>query len=158
MANQDVVSVERVVHAPAAEIFTLLATPSRHREFDGSGTVRNARGGDGGPVGLGDRFGMSMKMGVPYSMESEVVEFEQDRLIAWRTTGPTRIGRVVGGRVWRYELEPVDGGTLVRETWDITGESAFTKPGVRRLASKTLKDMSATLDRLEDLLGDASED
>jgi uncharacterized protein YndB with AHSA1/START domain len=157
MAEQDVVSVERVVHAPAAEIFALISTPSRHHSFDGSGTVRSARGGDGGPVGLGDRFGMSMKMGVPYSMESEVVEFEQDRLIAWRTTGPTRLGRLVGGRIWRYELEPVDGGTLVRESWDITGESAFTKPGVRRLASKTLKDMSATLDRLEELLGDPSE-
>lgn len=157
MANQDVVSVERVVHAPAEEIFALVADPSRHHEFDGSGTVRDAKG-SAGPVGLGDTFGMSMKMGVPYSMESRIVEFEEDRLIAWRTTGPTRVGRLVGGRIWRYELEPVEGGTLVRETWDITGESAFTKPGVRRLASKTLKDMSATLDRIEELLGSPTQD
>lgn len=154
MANQDSVSVGRVVHAPAAAIFALLSTPSRHHEFDGSGTVRNARRVDGS-VGLGDRFGMSMKMGLPYSMESEIVEFEQDRLIAWRTTGPGPIGRHAGGRVWRYELEPDEGGTLVRETWDISGESAFSRPFVRRLASKTLKDMSATLDRLEELLGDS---
>ena len=26
--------------------------------------------------------------------------------------------------VWRYELEPVDGGTLVRETWDISREAS----------------------------------
>lgn len=152
MTDRDSVSVERVVHAPAATIFELLATPSRHHEFDGSGTVRNARGA-GGSVGLGDRFGMSMKMGVPYAMESEVVEFTQDRLIAWRTTGPGKLGRYAGGRIWRYELEPDGGATLVRETWDISGESAVSRPFVRRLASKTLKDMSATLDRLEELLG-----
>ncbi|MBS1847463.1 MAG: SRPBCC family protein [Actinobacteria bacterium] len=157
MADHDIVSVERVVHAPAAAIFALVSDPSRHHTFDGSGTVRNARGVSG-PVGLGDRFGMSMKIGVPYAMESTVIEYEQDRRFAWRTTGPTRIGRLVGGRVWRYEFEPVDDGTLVRETWDITGESAFTKPGVRRLASTTRKNMAATLDRLEELLGSAPAD
>lgn len=155
MTQQDVVTVERVVHAPAAEIFALLSDPSRHHEFDGSGSVRNSKG-HSGTVGLGDRFGMSMKIGVPYAMENTIIEFEQDRRIAWRTTGPTRIGRVVGGRVWRYELEPVDNGTLVRESWDITGESAFTKPGVRRMAAMTEKNMTATLDRLEERLGKAS--
>ncbi len=75
---------------------------------------------------------MSMKMGLPYSMESTVIEFEENRRIAWQTRGPTRIGKLVGGRIWRYELEPVDGGTLVRETWDITEESAATKPFVRK--------------------------
>lgn len=152
MTSRDVVSVERVVHAPAAEIFALVSDPSRHHEFDGSGTVRDAKGVAPGPVGLGDRFGMSMKMGVPYSMESEVVEFEQDRRFAWRTTGPGKLGSHVGGRVWRYEFEPVDGGTLVRETWDVSGEAAFSRPVVRLLASSTLKNMSATLDRLEELL------
>lgn len=152
MTDRDVVTVERVVHAPAAEIFVLLTDPSRHHEFDGSGTVRGAKGSSGS-VGMGDRFGMSMKMGLPYSMESTIIELEQDRRIAWRTTGPTRIGRHVGGRVWRYELEPVDDGTLVRESWDITGESAFTKPAVRRAAGVTRKNMAATLDRLEALLG-----
>ncbi len=154
MADRDSESVERVVHTPAAEIFALVSDPSRHHEFDGSGTVRGAKTASG-PVGLGDRFGMSMKMGLPYSMESEVIEFEQDRLFAWRTAAPGVFGKVVGGRVWRYEFEPTDdaGTTLVRETWDISDESAITKPGVRRLASSTRKNMSATLDRLEELLG-----
>ena len=151
MTDRDVVTVERVVHAPAAEIFSLLADPTRHHEFDGSGTVRGAKGSTG-PVGLGDRFGMSMKMGLPYSMENTIIEFERDRRIAWRTTGPTRIGRHVGGRVWRYELEPTDDGTLVRESWDITGESVFTKPAVRRAAGVTEKNMASTLDRIEELL------
>lgn len=156
MTDKDVLSVERVVHAPADVIFAMISDPSRHHEFDGSGSVRDARGGVKGPAKLGDRFGMSMKIGLPYVMESTVVEFEADRLFAWQTTAPTKIGRAVGGRVWRYELEPVDGGTLVRETWDITKESSFSKPFVRRLASKTIKDMSATLDRIEELLGDTA--
>lgn len=153
MSDSDVLSVERVVHAPAEAIFAVVSDPSRHHEFDGSGSVRAVRGDVKGPVALGDRFGMSMKIGLPYVMQSEVIEFEQDRVFAWRTTAPSKLGRAVGGRVWRYEFEPVDGGTLVRESWDITGESSFSKPFVRRLASKTLKDMSATLDRLEELLG-----
>lgn len=153
MAQTDVLSVERVVHAPAAEIFAVVSDPSRHHEFDGSGTVRQVRGGLVGPAKLGDRFGMSMKIGLPYVMQSEVVEFEQDRLFAWRTTAPTRLGRAVGGRIWRYELEPVEEGTLVRETWDLTEESALSRPLARRLAAKTLRDMTATLDRLEELLG-----
>lgn len=158
MAEQDVLSVERVVHAPADVIFAMVSDPSRHHEFDGSGSVRDARGDVNGPAKLGDRFGMSMKIGLPYVMESEVVEFEQDRLFAWRTAAPGVLGKVVGGRIWRYEFEPVDGGTLVRETWDITGESAISRPMVRRLGSKTLKDMSATLDRIEDLLGGSTAD
>ena len=137
MTDRDVVTVERVVHAPAAEIFALLADPTRHHEFDGSGTVRGAKG-SAGPVGLGDRFGMSMKMGLPYSMENTIIEFERDRRM--------------GGRVWRYELEPTDDGTLVRESWDITGESVFTKPAVRRAAGVTEKNMASTLDRIEELL------
>ena len=75
-------------------------------------------------LALGSTFGMSMKMGIPYSMVSTVVEFDENRRIAWQTRGPgDRQAR--GGRIWRYELEPVDGGTLVRESWDITQESAL---------------------------------
>ena len=41
---------------------------------------------------LGSTFGMSMKLGVPYSMTNTVIEFEPDRRIAWQTVlaGPAR--------------------------------------------------------------------
>ena len=68
------------------------------------------------------------------------------------STSSIRVGRHFGGRVWRYELEPVEGGTRVRETWDITKESLVTKPMVRTAASGTAKGMSATLERIETLL------
>jgi len=144
----DAVSVERVIPSPPEPIFDLLADPTRHREMDGSGTVRDAKGSDG-RVALGDTFGMSMKMGLPYSMVNEVIEFEENRRIAWQTRGPGPVGKLVGGRIWRYELEPVDGGTLVRESWDISQEKAATRPFVAKMAGKTRQNMEATLERIE---------
>lgn len=149
--DKDVVSVERVIAASPEAIFGLLADPARHRDIDGSGSVRGPKG-ESRALELGSTFGMSMKIGLPYSMVNTVVEYEPDRLIAWKTTGPTAIGRHVGGRIWRYELEPVDGGTRVRETWDIRHESAFTKPVVRRGSNATRKNMAATLERIEGLV------
>jgi uncharacterized protein YndB with AHSA1/START domain len=149
--ENDVVTVERVIPAEAGAIFDLLADPSRHHDIEGSGTVREAKGGSE-RLALGSRFGMSMKMGIPYSMVSEVVEFEEDRRIAWQTRGPGWLGSKVAGRIWRYELEPVEGGTRVRESWDIRQESPFTRPVVRRSASATRKNMAATLERIEQLL------
>ena len=149
--EKDVVSVERVIPAPPERIFDLLADPERHPEIDGSGTVKRTRGGGSERLKLGSRFGMSMRAGVPYAMESHVVEFDEPRRIAWQTRGPTRFGRMFGGRIWRYELEPADSGTLVRESWDISQESALTRPGIRMMASTTKKNMEATLERIEKL-------
>jgi len=43
----------------------------------------------------------------------------------------------------------------VRESWDISQESAFTKPVVKLFASKeTAKNMAATLERIEALVTD----
>jgi uncharacterized protein YndB with AHSA1/START domain len=148
----DTVSVERVIPAPASAIFELLADPARHQDIDGSGSVRAPRGKKPARLGLGSKFGMSMKIGVPYAMESTVVEFEEDRRIAWQTRGPGPLGRLVAGRIWRYELEPVEGGTLVRETWDISQESPLTRPAVRRGAKATAGNMAATLARIEQLV------
>jgi uncharacterized protein YndB with AHSA1/START domain len=150
--QQDVETVERTIPAPPEAIFAFLVDPRKHREIDGSGTVRDAKGDPPAKLELGSKFGMSMKMGLPYSMVSTVIEYDENRRIAWQTHGPTRIGKYVGGRIWRYELEPVDGGTLVKESWDISQESAATRPMVRKGAEKTRKDMAATLERIEGLL------
>ena len=142
----DVETVERVIPAPPEAIFALLVDPKKHREIDGSGTVRDAKG-EPQTLTLGSSFGMSMKMGMPYSMVSTVVELEENRLIAWQTRGPTPVGRYVAGRIWRYELEPTEGGTLVRETWDIREERG--KQLVRGAAKHTRQSMEQTLERIE---------
>lgn len=143
----DAVSVERVVAAPPERVFDLLADPRRHREIDGSGTVRDAVEG---PTRLsaGAVFGMSMRMGGPYSMTSTVVEFEEDRRIAWQPRPTNAVAaRVIGGRIWRYELEPVEGGTRVRETWDIRQEKV--PPLLWSMRLLTRRNMARTLERLE---------
>jgi uncharacterized protein YndB with AHSA1/START domain len=150
-STHDVESVERVIAAPPEKIFDLVADPSRHHEIDGSGSVKEAKEGSQ-RLALGDRFGMSMKMGVPYSMVSEVIEFDENRRIAWQTWPPSGFAaKLAGGRIWRYELEPVDGGTRVRESWDISQEKGL-KFVVRASRGKTRKAMEHTLERIEQIV------
>ena len=148
MADPHVETVERFIAAPASKIFDLLADPSRHPEIDGSGTVRQAGAGSQ-RLTLGSTFEMSMKMGVPYTMVNTVVEFEDDKRIAWQPRPANKLmALTIGGRIWRYELEPRQGGTLVKESWDIHEE----KMGgilVRPMAKSTRTSMEATLARIE---------
>lgn len=146
-------TVERVVAAPAEAIFALLADPDRHHEFDGSGTVRNASGGSR-YLRLGSRFGMSMRAGVPYSMMNTVIEYEEGRLIAWQTRAPGVFGKLIGGRIWRFDLEPRPNGTLISESWDISEEAALSRPIVRRMARVTRRNMATTLERIQKIVVD----
>ena len=145
----DVETVERVIPAPPEKIFELLVDPRRHHDIDGSGTVQDAKDSPE-RLGPGSTFGMSMKAGISYSMESTVIEFEENRRIAWQTRGSGKLGSKFGGRIWRYELEPVDGGTRVRESWDISEERM--KAIVRPARRKTRKSMEQTLARIEELV------
>ncbi|NOX30814.1 MAG: dimethyladenosine transferase [Actinobacteria bacterium] len=137
------VSVERQISASASDIFALLQDPARHTDFDGSGTVMSSKDG-GTQLGLGSKFGMSMKLGpMPYRISSKVVEFEQDRLIAWAHFGKHR---------WRYELEPNDDGTLVRETFDWSTAIVPKFIEVAGFPKKHPEAMEATLERLAKLV------
>lgn len=108
IANK-VVSRSIFVPASAQEIFDLLANPRRHHEIDGSGSVKEALIDAPERLSLNAKFGMSMRIGVPYKMTNTVVEYEENRRIAWRH---------FGGHIWRYILEPTDGGTNVTEQFD----------------------------------------
>ena len=144
------VSVERFVKAPAATVFAMLSDPSRHRDIDGSGTLRDAVEGPT-QLALGATFGMNMKAGAPYTMVNEVIEFVQDERIAWQAKPDRAIAqKVIGGRIWRYELEARDGGTLVRETWDISQEKVPAL--VWGLRGLTRLSMNRTMDRIERLV------
>jgi uncharacterized protein YndB with AHSA1/START domain len=148
----DIMSVQRLVPAPPEPIFDLLADPAGHAAIDGGGSVRGARSG-GRRLALGDRFGMDMHLGVAYSTRNTVVELVENRRIAWQTSAGGPVGRVLGGRVWRYVLEPVDGGTLVTETWDLSQERWSSKPVVRATMShSTRRNMERTLARIEELV------
>ena len=146
-----VVSVERVIKAPASAIFAIISDVSRHPEIDGSGSVVKTKPGAPERLALGATFEMSMKLGVPYSMSNRVIEFEPDRRLAWQTTLSGPLGRFIGGRIWRYELEPVDGGTKVTETWDITQDKQGFLLKYGPVASQTAQSMTKTLKRLAEL-------
>jgi uncharacterized protein YndB with AHSA1/START domain len=145
--SRDVVSVERHIAAPADRIFELLADPSRHHDIDGSGSVRDAKKSPQ-RLTMGAQFGMSMHLGMNYSMTNEVIEFDDGKRIAWQTRPSGSFqGKFFGGRIWRYELEPADGGTLVRESWDISQEKGPIKGllGIGRSKDHTRTAMEKTL-------------
>jgi uncharacterized protein YndB with AHSA1/START domain len=138
MAEQQV-SVSRVIAASPESIFEVLTDPARHGEIDGSGMVQRARG-ESQRLELGSKFGMDMKMGVlPYRITNTVVEFEENRLIAWHHPGKHR---------WRYELEPVEGGTKVTETFDWSTAVIPKAIELMGYPKRHPASMEATLERL----------
>jgi uncharacterized protein YndB with AHSA1/START domain len=134
------VSRTAVIAASPEQLFDLLADPAKHPLIDGSGTVRSSGEGSPDRLSLGARFGMEMKMGASYQIRNTVVEFEENRLIAWR--------HFMGHR-WRWLLKPLDDGkTEVTETFDW---STATAPFVIRLAGflkKNAQGIEKTLERL----------
>src|ERR1700689_2176186 len=91
-AGQRKISRRVTVHAPAAEVFALVADPHRHPEIDGSGTVRQAPVTGPRQLSTGATFTVAMKQyGVPYKITSTVTAFEQDRLVEGQhPKGPRR--------------------------------------------------------------------
>ena len=79
---------------------------------------------------------MDMRVGMPYRVDNEVVEFEEDRRIAWRH---------MGHHVWRYELEPVAEGTRVTETFDWAHSRAPWALELMRAPQRNRKSMESTL-------------
>jgi uncharacterized protein YndB with AHSA1/START domain len=146
-----VVTVEKVIRAPAEAIFALLADPTRHPDIDGSGAVKRAKADAPQRLALGSKFGMSMRVGIPYSMVNTVIEFEDNRRIAWQARPPGFVGRFSAGRIWRYELEPVEGGTRVTESWDLSQDKQRMFLRLGGLPDKTRTNMQKTLERIEEL-------
>ena len=134
-----IVSRSTIVPAPAQMIFDLLADPRRHNEIDGSGTVQSAQINAPERLSLDATFGMQMKMGLPYKITNTVVEFEENKTIAWRH---------VGGHIWRYILEPVDGGTKVTEQFDWNKSKSPLILKLRKSPQDNAKSIEKTLENL----------
>ena len=116
----DTISATTIVEAPPAEVFAFLRDPANHPLISGDGSVRRSRSGSRQLV-KGDRFGMDMKIVLPYVVPNRVHEFEQDRRIAWANPG---------GQRWRWELAPTeDGRTQVTETFVVS----TALPGYRQV-------------------------
>jgi uncharacterized protein YndB with AHSA1/START domain len=138
------VSATRTIAASPEAIFDLLADPSKHPLLDGSGSVKASRSTSPERLRLGAKFGMDMKIGAPYRITNTVIEFEENRRIAWQH---------VGKHVWRYALEPTDGGTSVTESWDWGPMGPFGKlVELAGFPKRNRESMVKTLDRIAELV------
>ncbi len=137
--TEDTVSATGTVPASPEAVFDFLRRPANHSELSGDGTVKGSRTGDE-ELSMDSKFGMKMKVGVPYRVSSKVVEFEQDHLIAWCH---------FGGHRWRWELEPADGGTQVTETFDM---STAKFPPALRLAGYPKRHEDNVADSVRNLI------
>lgn len=142
-----VASYQRLVRAEPERIFALIADPAAQPTWDGNDNLASAAT-DQRVRAVGDVFATNLTTGVV--RENHVVEFEEGRRIAWKPSEP---GHEPPGHLWRWELEPADGGaTLVRHTYDwseLTDPSRF-----ERARATTAERLQASVDRLADLAED----
>ena len=133
------ISVSRVIAADAQALFDMVADPTLHHVIDGSGSVKGARGKTG-KLALGDKFSMSMRIGVPYLITNKVVEYDEGRRIAWAH---------IGGWRWRWEFEPAEDGTVVTETFDWSTSRAGLYLSLTKAVDRNRVAMERTLSRLD---------
>lgn len=156
--QQGVVTVSRTVATPAHRVFELLADPSRHPDFDGSGMLRSAP--ENRPItAVGDVFVMKKFYGDlgEHETEDHVVEFEVDRRIAWepaaRDAGPAAASGVPTGERtghrWGWELQPDGpGATVVTEIYDCSRAPESVRTQVHE-GRAWRRSMETSLERLD---------
>lgn len=137
MANRRQVTATRYVAAPPEDIFALLTDPSKHPLLDGSGAVQPVRAGGPERLELGTTFGTEPKPGA--RIVNTVVEYEENRLIAWR--------HFMGHR-WRWELTPAGAGTDVTETFDWTTARVPVALSLTFFPRRNRDSIERSLDRL----------
>jgi hypothetical protein len=116
--------VTRTIAATPAEIFAVLADPTRHKDTEPGDWVRDAVDPD--PVtASGQMFAVNMYLeqaGGHYVMHNVVTEFDEDRTIGWLPGQLDESGKhSPGGWTWRYDLTPNGAGTDVTLTYDWSG-------------------------------------
>ncbi len=139
-----IVSVNRMLAAPADRIFELIADPARQPSWDGNDNLASAAPGQR-VRRVGDMFTMTLTNGAV--RENHVVEFIEGSQIAWL---PAEKGKQPPGHLWRWQLEPVTAElTSVTHTYDWTALTDKTR--LERARATTADKLRASLDRLAEL-------
>jgi uncharacterized protein YndB with AHSA1/START domain len=142
--SEHVVTASRDIAARAAEIFELIADPSQQPRWDGNDNLSEAPSGQRVHA-VGDVFIMTITTG--NVRENHVVEFVEQRRIAWRPSEP---GQPAPGHLWRWVLEPIDAShTRVTHTYDWT--QLTDEKRIPRARATTADKLRASLDRLAEL-------
>jgi uncharacterized membrane protein len=129
---------------PAAEVFAMIAEPGRMDEWTG---MADSRWLTPGPHGAGSRIAATMPLG-PFrrTVEWEVTDFQPGRRFAVRSLrgGPMDWTGV-------YELEPADGGTVVRSRGEVqpNGLLRVLEPMMR---TELPREEATELERLKELV------
>lgn len=138
----DTAAARITINASASTIFDLLANPRAHSSFDGSGTITQSISGPE-RLFLGAKFGMAMKIKVPYRITNTVVAFDENKKITWCHLMKW---------TWSYELlELSEGQTQVTEIFDASKVSGLSRWWLKRTDSlaRNPKWMAKSLVRLK---------
>jgi GNAT superfamily N-acetyltransferase/uncharacterized protein YndB with AHSA1/START domain len=140
--EERVVSTSRVIAAPAADIFELIADPAAQPRWDGNDNLAEAA--DGQRVhAVEDVFTTRLTKGAV--RENHVVEFEEGRRIAWC---PAPEGGQPFGQLWRWQLEPIADGVRVTHTYDWTRLPDQDTQRLARARATTSAHLAASIERL----------
>jgi len=139
MPFERIVSDSIVIDASPEQVFDILADPRRHRLIDGSGSVQGTLSGPD-RLSHGARFGMNMRIGLPYRITNTVIEYDENRRIAWQHWAR---------HTWRYELEPAGAGVRVTESWDWSTSPVARVMELVRFPAKNKLAIRQTLIRLK---------
>jgi uncharacterized protein YndB with AHSA1/START domain len=152
----DQITVTRTVDAKPEQLFSLLASPGRHHEFDGAGMLKGVDG-NATVSGVGDQFVMNMYNDAlgDYQMLNTVTAYEQGREIGWAPQlhpldGYTdKLGDVTAkGHVWTWKLEPSGNGTEVTQVYDWSGVQDEQFRGFFPMITE--EQMTQTIDKVAD--------
>jgi len=134
--NPRIKSASIIINAPVKRVFDVVANPHLHAVIDGSKSVKSVIYGPE-RLSLGDKFGMNMQIGIKYKITNTVVEYEENKVIAWRH---------LGRWIWRYEFREISPNqTVVTESFDGTKtplnfwlKARKAYPFVQKAVAKTL--------------------
>ncbi len=135
LADGPTTEVSTVVAAPADELWPLISDINLSARF--STEFQGAEWLDGAVVpALGARFrGTNVHPAVgTWQVTCTIVEYEPGRAIGWAVHGPD--GLEPPAAWWRFELEPVDGGTQIVQRVQLgPGRSGLT-PAIERMPDR----------------------
>ncbi len=134
--NPRIKSASIIINAPVTRVFDVVANPHLHAVIDGSKSVKSVIYGPE-RLSMGDKFGMNMQIGIKYKITNTVVEYEENKVIAWRH---------LGRWIWRYEFREISPNqTVVTESFDGTKtplnfwlKARKAYPFVQKAVAKTL--------------------